>query len=80
MDELNLTVIPRVTEKVTLTLNKTQEGIEAVLQGFSNLDELEELSHNFLSALAELNDERPGALEELILSGLIADKLDRLTS
>lgn len=67
MDELDLTAIPGSSQKVTLSFDEGREGpLKAVLQGFSHLDEAEELLHSFLSALAELSDTCPDALAQLL--------------
>ena len=67
MDELDLTAIPGATQKVTLSFDENREGtLKAVLQGFSHLDQAEELLHSFLSALAELSDTCPDALAHLL--------------
>lgn len=80
MTNLEFTVVPGSCKKISLELNDSEEQLTAVLQGFDDLDDVEGLLHRFMTALAELSDERPGALDQLILSGLIADKLDRLPS
>ena len=67
MDQLDLTAIPGKTRKVTLSFDEDREGtLKAVLQGFSHLDQAEELLQSFLGALAELNDTAPEALARLL--------------
>ena len=62
MTELTLSVIPGSCKKISITLDNNEGELSTVLQGFNDLEHVEEVLHRLMSMLAELSDERPEAL------------------